>query len=1556
MSSPDDAMEVGTGTNSDTSNSGGVVVNLGSRPGTPNSGGVVTTGETPNNDKRKMEGKRKMEESPRMELKESQIGLMRLIEDLEKKVQELSALTGKHENTKVEIKQASKCLNILAYRLSIKKGELYEIYEEKIKEKQMRLESSPKPPRAQNCAACGKKIAEEEEKTKKLKEDLDKLGSILDVDEFIEKAVPLCLEEWKDEFYQEVTIKKGVVESMKGKMVVFIGEGDESSPLVGIIQGRYADVEDIIKQGGEEMEFLENVTRTKYGVSSSKLYLAKIGKREKRKTIIKKIIEMMEGEKEGRIDLALTERLDWVYTRKVLELVSRKYSQRTVSLVVPNSYRPEGEKREKIRASNIKLKLATNSENQGNLNEIMRDLKKQVALNEEGITIESVKGNTTSYEIRAKEKREGALKEFMEEVGKKVGARAEVSMTTTTGGITNLIVRGIESSTEQAEIVPAIRALLPEGIMSDGVIRLSSLRPNYRKDAQVAKISASREVADILLTKKQVKIGWVSCPIELLVEPLQCYKCLKHGHRSANCKNEETINGKCRRCLGEGHIAKDCIVTPKCADCGGSHNTGVMACEIFRTMVNESREERTTKIGLAISGDIDLCLVSEPNDNRSKEWGGHKDAKIWIVEGSMYTQDSGSGNGLSWIETGNIRIISCYMSPNQEENELEDILESLSECIRQGSGKEILIGGDFNAKSPLWGSLRTDARGRIVAEWIASENLTILNWGGIPTFRRRDQESHLDITVCSSSLGNRIKWKILDNEETGSDHQYIEIEIEEQRRRETRQIEVCTGWNVKTFEKERFTKSFRERNNESEIETAERLIKVVREACQSSMKQRYKGKRKGAYWWNNEIKEKRAKCIKIKRQYTRERKKNATGERCEMLYEQYKENRELLKKEMKNAKENQWKHLCDDLERDIWGKAYKIVMKRIGKKLPVIPPDTRKEIIEGLFPDHPVCLWTCDSVDVIQDFELDELLEAVLNVNIKKAPGPDNIPPRVVKETVLAFPQSVLRVFNTLLQQMNVPKIWKEARVALVPKPVKIQGAPPTYRPICLLNTFGKLYEKMILNRLLKEIEEKSLLSEKQYGFMPGRSTVQAILRVVGLAKEELSKTWRTRNHCLLIAIDIRNAFNSAPWLNIIVEMEKKGISKYLINIFKSYLSERELVGEEFKKEMTAGVCQGSTAGPTLWNILYDGVLEQDLMPEGVELVAYADDLAVVVKARNEGEMERKANTALERIHQWMESKGLEIAPEKTEATLLNGRKKCRPLIINIMGTNIPVKKEIKYLGVVLDKGLSFGPHINHVTGKADRAHSNLTRIMPTIGGVGQRKRAVLAGVTESIILYAAPVWVPSLRFKKYREVLIREQRKTLIRVCRAYRTVSNEALTVIAGIPPLDLKAEERASSFGKSEREREGMRDATMTRWQERWNRTEKGQWTRKLIRDVKAWTNRRHGEVNYHMTQVLSGHGCFGEYLYRFKKRTSSLCEVCQEKEDTPEHTLFECEKWKEAREELHLEIRAENMIEVMLASEEGWGKVERYVTSVMKEKERIEREIERTTTENGRQREG
>ncbi|KAI5701029.1 hypothetical protein M8J75_005366 [Diaphorina citri] len=322
---------------------------------------------------------------------------------------------------------------------------------------------------------------------------------------------------------------------------------------------------------------------------------------------------------------------------------------------------------------------------------------------------------------------------------------------------------------------------------------------------------------------------------------------------------------------------------------------------------------------------------------------------------------------------------------------------------------------------------------------------------------------------------------------------------------------------------------------------------------------------------------------------------------------------------------------------------------------------------------------------------MDELLEAMININTNKAPGPDKIPPLVVRETILTIPQTILDLMNTLLKRLIVPKEWKEARVALIPKTAKKPNEPVAYRPICLLNSFGKLYEKMILKRLLTEIDEKQLIDTNQYGFLPGKSTTQAINEVVKISMNEIKKKRWKRNLCILIALDIRNAFNSAPWIHIISSLE--GLSPYLIEIFKSYLEERDIVGEEFEKHMTAGVPQGSVVGATLWNLLYDGVLRLDL-PEGVRLVAYADDLAILVTARKEDLLEDKANLTLSRISEWMDGKMLELAPEKTEAIVLSGRKNCRPLNITLLGQRVEFRRTLKYLGVLLDGSLTFLPHL----------------------------------------------------------------------------------------------------------------------------------------------------------------------------------------------------------------------------------------------------------------------
>lgn len=86
---------------------------------------------------------------------------------------------------------------------------------------------------------------------------------------------------------------------------------------------------------------------------------------------------------------------------------------------------------------------------------------------------------------------------------------------------------------------------------------------------------------------------------------------------------------------------------------------------------------------------------------------------------------------------------------------------------------------------------------------------------------------------------------------------------------------------------------------------------------------------------------------------------------------------------------------------------------------------------------------------------------------------------------------------------------------------------------------------------------------------------------------------------------------------------------------------------------------------------------------------------------------------------------------------------------------------------------------------------------MPNVGGLSERKRALLANVVHSIILYAALIWIGGLKIKKHKQRVASTQRKIALRVASTYRTTSTEAALVIAGMIPLHLLAEERETIY---------------------------------------------------------------------------------------------------------------------------------------------------------------
>ncbi|KAE9543668.1 hypothetical protein AGLY_002064 [Aphis glycines] len=342
----------------------------------------------------------------------------------------------------------------------------------------------------------------------------------------------------------------------------------------------------------------------------------------------------------------------------------------------------------------------------------------------------------------------------------------------------------------------------------------------------------------------------------------------------------------------------------------------------------------------------------------------------------------------------------------------------------------------------------------------------------------------------------------------------------------------------------------------------------------------------------------------------------------------------------------------------------------------------------------------------------------------------------------------------------------------------------------------------------------------------------------------------------------------------------------------------------------------------------------------------------VVVAAKTIPELEVRANRALEQIATAISNLSLEIAAEKTEAVLFTYRYKYAIPDVRVCGKPIKLTDQLTYLGIVIDKSRLFKAHIKKATEKADRVGASLAKLMPNVGGPREARRQLLASVVHSVLLYGAPSWTHTLDVVPGNvKLLNRSQRKVLLRKTCAYRTVSEAAMNVLAGTPQADLLAREREAEYSRR-RSSIGTTVAsypTLAAWQRRWDTSETGRWTRTLIPNVSSWTGRRFGELNYHLSQFLSGHGCFGTYLYKIQKVETAECVDCGAVMDNAEHAFFSCDRWWRQRRELEGSINndftPQTFCGVMLESMHNWLAVSKYVDLILAIREKEERERQR-----------
>lgn len=210
-----------------------------------------------------------------------------------------------------------------------------------------------------------------------------------------------------------------------------------------------------------------------------------------------------------------------------------------------------------------------------------------------------------------------------------------------------------------------------------------------------------------------------------------------------------------------------------------------------------------------------------------------------------------------------------------------------------------------------------------------------------------------------------------------------------------------------------------------------------------------------------------------------------------------------------------------------------------------------------------------------------------------------------------------------------------------------------------------------------------------------------------------------------------------------------------------------------------------------------------------------------------------------------------------------------------------------------------------------------------------------IQGSIFAVVTYAAAGWSDLCR-QKDMAALHSAQREALIAITGAYRTAPTQGLCVVGAAAPIDLVLEERRARYGirkgssvtfggttlgpEDESVRKKLKSELISQWQERWSSSERGRTTAAFFPDVKERLRAGNDWVrpDHWVTQVLTGHGAFNEYLAARTLRESAECECAGHRIDGVKHVLCECPEYEPQREVLN-SVLGENVTWPAIARE-------------------------------------
>lgn len=328
--------------------------------------------------------------------------------------------------------------------------------------------------------------------------------------------------------------------------------------------------------------------------------------------------------------------------------------------------------------------------------------------------------------------------------------------------------------------------------------------------------------------------------------------------------------------------------------------------------------------------------------------------------------------------------------------------------------------------------------------------------------------------------------------------------------------------------------------------------------------------------------------------------------------------------------------------------------------------------------------------------------QTICNLKTSKAPGIDEIPIRAAKNLSHIGLEFITKIYNACLTLGYYPVAWRKAKTIPIYKSGKDPSLTSSYRPIALLPTYAKIFDKLINNEITTFCNQQNIIPDNQFGFRKHHSTTHALTQFLKRLKSSLNN----KQTAIALTFDIEKAFDRIWHEGLAFKLIKNNFPLYLTKIIYSSLKDRQFqvgVGREISPPMTIpwGVPQGSSLSPTLYNIYISDIPRNT----PATLTLYADDTILIAHDRLIATVTERIQTSAEDIIRYYTKWKIKTNDDKTTMIAFTRRKtkQLPPDFIKIGATNVIFSDEIKYLGITIDKRLTFTPHINNTISKVDK-------------------------------------------------------------------------------------------------------------------------------------------------------------------------------------------------------------------------------------------------------------